>query len=257
MRVLLLGGTGNLGSRLIPALLAHNQVVITHVRSITKLQSLISPSLFSQIIVVQGDATDAASVKRALVELNCDAVIDVAGTQVRPWQEYLLPKIVKAVAEAAIEVGQERGKPLRSWFCAGMGLLPYGDTKWLIQDCMPPTTYEQHQASWAVLSAIPTSELQWSLLCPAFMIPVSPTIESLSEPWGHSLLIAGDKLPEWRDSWVKSIPIIGNFLNVVADIRGRTTQLEDVADMIAEDVESKSLELVGKRVGMKQKEKSI
>ncbi len=123
---------------------------------------------------------------------------------------------------------------------------------------MPPTSYEQHKASWAVLSPIPTSELQWTMLCPAFMVPVLPSIELLSEPRKHSLVIAADKLPEWRDSWVKSIPIIGNFLNVVMDVTGRTTHLEDVADMIAEDLDKgDNSDLVGMRVGMKQHEKSV
>ncbi len=134
MRVLLVGATGNLGSHLIPALIAHKHIVIAHVRSTSKLQSLISPALFAQVIVVEGDATDPSSIKTALVELNCEAIVDVAGNQVRPWQEYLLPKIVKAVSQAAIEVGKERGKPIRTWFCSGMGLLPYGDSGYLIQD---------------------------------------------------------------------------------------------------------------------------
>ena len=134
MRVLLLGATGNLGLRLIPPLLAHNHILIVYVRSPSKLQSLIPASLYSQITVVSGDATDSTSVKTAILDHDCDAIMDTAGNQVLPWREHLLPKIAKAVSDAAVAVGKERGKPLRAWFVAGLGLLEYPGTGYLLQD---------------------------------------------------------------------------------------------------------------------------
>ena len=134
MRVILFGGTGNLGSRAIPALLAHKHTVIVYVRSPSKLQSLVSATLISQVIVVQGDATVVEDVKKAIIDYNCDAIVDVAGNQVLPWHEFQLPKIAKAVSDAAVAVEQERGKPLRAWFIGGLGLLKYPGTEYLIQD---------------------------------------------------------------------------------------------------------------------------
>ena len=134
MRVILLGATGNLGLCLIPALIAHKHHVTVYVRSISKLKSLISAALTEAIVIVCGDATNSAAVKNAILENACDAVVDMAGNQVLPWKEHLLPKIVKAVADAAVAVGQERGRPMRAWFIGGMGLLQYPGTKYLLQD---------------------------------------------------------------------------------------------------------------------------
>jgi nucleoside-diphosphate-sugar epimerase len=134
MRVLLLGATGNLGSRLIPALLAHNHVVTVYIRSASKLASLVSPQVVERIKVVIGDATDPASLKAALLEHDCEAVVDVAGNQVLPWKEYLLPKIAASVVEATTAVGEERGKVVRVWVTGGIGNLGYPGTEWNIED---------------------------------------------------------------------------------------------------------------------------
>ena len=134
MRVLLLGATGNLGLRLIPALLAHKHHVTVFVRSVHKLKNLVSPALIGLVVIVCGDATDSAAVKRAILENHCDAVVDTAGNQVLPWKEYQLPKIAEAVADAAIAVGCERMKPLRAWFMGAIVLLRYPGTDYLLSD---------------------------------------------------------------------------------------------------------------------------
>jgi uncharacterized protein YbjT (DUF2867 family) len=53
MKVLLLGATGNLGSRLVPALLTHNHNVVAYVRSASKLESLIPATVHEQFTIVQ------------------------------------------------------------------------------------------------------------------------------------------------------------------------------------------------------------
>jgi putative NADH-flavin reductase len=133
-RVLLLGATGNLGLRLIPALLAHNHVVTAYVRSPSKLQALLPESLFSRLTIVLGDATASSSIKQALLSHDCDSIVDVAGNQVWPWKEYLLPKIAQAVVDAAVAVGKERGRALRAWFIGGLGSLEYPGMGWNVQD---------------------------------------------------------------------------------------------------------------------------
>lgn len=136
MRVLLLGGTGNLGLRCIPALLAHNHIVTLYVRNPSKLQLLVSPLVIEKTVVVVGDATDSAGIKKAILDHNIEATVDVAGNQVLPWQEFLLPKIAKAVTDAAVAVGEERGIPLRAWLVCGMNILQYPGTpnSYLLQD---------------------------------------------------------------------------------------------------------------------------
>lgn len=101
MKVLLVGATGNLGIRLVAALLTHGHSVVAFVRSSNKLESLLSPSVYSQIAIVQGDATDPASIKRAISDASCDAVVNTAGVAAMPpWGKSELPVIFRAVLDA-------------------------------------------------------------------------------------------------------------------------------------------------------------
>jgi hypothetical protein len=136
LRVLLLGATGNLGLRLIPALLSHNHTVIAYVRNPSKLSSLLRPDLLSPITVVQGDAVDSAAIHRALIDHDCNALVCAAGMVVmNPWGKSTLPGISEAAADAAIKAAKERGgKSLRCWFLAGMSLLDYPDSTYFLAD---------------------------------------------------------------------------------------------------------------------------
>jgi putative NADH-flavin reductase len=135
MRVLLLGATGNLGSRCLPALLAHHHAVTVIVRNVPKLRSMMSPALLEKVnAIVEGDVTDSTLLKTTLLEHDIEGIIDVAGNQVKPWDEFLLPKIASAVRDAAVSVGKQRGKPLRAWITSGFGILEYPGTGYLFQD---------------------------------------------------------------------------------------------------------------------------
>jgi len=116
MRVLLLGATGNLGKRCVPALLAHEHVLTIYVRNPSKFKSVMSPEIIQRLeSIVVGDATDTATIAKTIRDHDIEGIVNVAGNQVLPWKEFLLPKIAKAVADAAIAVGNERGVPLRVW----------------------------------------------------------------------------------------------------------------------------------------------
>lgn len=129
MRVLLLGATGNLGLRLIPALLSHSHSVIAYVRFPSKLQILLPATIYEQINIVQGDATDSRAIKNAMIDNKCEAVVSTAGVAaLLPWGSSDLPEIFKAVVEAAREAGAERGTPLRVWMMGGQGVLQYPGT---------------------------------------------------------------------------------------------------------------------------------
>jgi nucleoside-diphosphate-sugar epimerase len=126
MKVLLIGATGNLGIRLVAALLTHSHSVVAFVRSSNKLESLLPTSVYRQIEVVQGDAMDSVSIKTAILDASCDAVVNSAGlAALPPWGESELPAIFHAVLDAVQEAGLDRKKPLRTWFLAGMGVLYY------------------------------------------------------------------------------------------------------------------------------------
>lgn len=257
MRVLLLGGTGNLGLRLIPALLAHGHIVTAYVRSVPKLQSLVSPAMFDNISTHEGDAFDSSAIEDALRKYNCDAIMNTAGNRVVKGPQ-VLGKIATSVSSAAIKVGKERKKPLRAWLIGGMTSLEYpGTDSKQLKDYLFAWMSEHHNGTEEVLRAIPRSDLEWSLLCVAFMTPVSESIDLMQEPKHHDLAVAAGKPPEWQDSWVRYIPLIGLFLNVVMNIKPYTTKLEDVADLLAEDFEKGGESpYVGELVGMKEKNKA-
>ena len=126
MTVLLLGATGNFGSRLLPALLAHKQQVIVYVRSERKLRELMPSNILDQITVVNGDAEDSDSIRNSLVEYDCDTVINSAGLgSILPWSEPQMQKIIKAVATGAVDAGKKLNRPIRAWFLGGMTVLDY------------------------------------------------------------------------------------------------------------------------------------
>ena len=257
MRILLLGGTGNLGSRLIPALIAHGHVVIAYVRSMSKLRTTISPPLFDEIETYEGDALDSSAVEDAIQKYACDAIMNTAGTREPFGKEQILGKIAASVSSAAIKVGKNRGKPLRAWFIGGLGSLEYpGTGGWKIQDYMPGFLTIHHRETEQVMKAIPTTDLKWSLLCVAMMQPESNKVETLSAPRHHNLAVAASLPPEWQDHWIRSVPFMGLYLNIVPTVKSYTTKLEDVADMIAEDFEKGSrTAFVGELVGMKDRSK--
>ena len=115
MRVLLLGATGNLGNRCLPALVAHEHVVTVFVRNSSKLRAMMSPALLAEAnAIVEGDATDSAALEKAILDHDIEGIIDVAGNIVPPWKEFLLPKIASTMRDAAIAVRKQRGKPLRA-----------------------------------------------------------------------------------------------------------------------------------------------
>ena len=122
---------------------------------------------------------------------------------------------------------------------------------------MPHIATVQHQSTVRILEAVPISELRWSCLCVAIMKPALSGVERLAAPTRHSLVLRADEPPAWVDSWAKNIPFIGDYLSLLLVIPQYTTELEDVADFLAEDLESGSTEWVGRKVGMKQREKGV
>lgn len=87
MKVLLLGATGNPGSRVVPALLAHGHSVVAYVRSADKLRVMLPTSLLECIKIEQGDAFDIESVAATLRRHDCDALLNTAGNRESPWKQ--------------------------------------------------------------------------------------------------------------------------------------------------------------------------
>jgi nucleoside-diphosphate-sugar epimerase len=135
MKVLVLGASGNLGQRVVAALLTHGQTVVAYVRSSQKLESLLPATVFRQISVVQGDATDSTAIKRAILDNNCDAVVNTAGlAAMAPWSSTDLPIIFGTVVQAIRDAGTARKKAVRAWFLAGIGVMGLPQTNWMLSD---------------------------------------------------------------------------------------------------------------------------
>ena len=84
----------------------------------------------------------------------------------------------------------------------------------------------------------------------------SSEIVPLAAPRSHGLTLGEGQLPDWKDSWAKQIPLIGGFLNLVLGYPGYVTNLEDVADFTAEDLEVEDSRWQGRKVGMRRREKA-
>lgn len=135
MKVLLIGATGNLGIRLIPALLTHGHSVVVYVRSPNKLESLLPEAVYRQIAVVKGDATDSIAIKNAILESGVEGVVNTAGVAaMAPWGKSQLPEIFRAVLGGVRQAGAERKKPLRTWFLGGLGVLYYPGTQTMLSN---------------------------------------------------------------------------------------------------------------------------
>ncbi|PVH80268.1 hypothetical protein DL98DRAFT_459940 [Cadophora sp. DSE1049] len=258
MRVLLLGGTGNLGRRCIPALVAHGHILTVYVRNPSKLRSLVSTELLDRInAVVVGDATDVSALKQAIIDHDIEAIVDVAGNQVLPWHEYVLSKIAKAIADAALEVGRERGKPLRIWVTSALGIMKIPGKDYLLEDFVPRLAMAQHGATRDVMEVIPTTDLKWSLLAITRMTPRDPKqglYQPLEEPQQHNLLSQATTIPDWHGSWMEAIPFIGPFFYFIYVAWGPyCVEYEAMADFLAEDLAIGGEKWIGKKVAVKMK----
>lgn len=139
MKVLLIGGTGNIGSRLIPALVSHHHKVVAYVRDALKLSLEAQEYLDkgSPDSVILGNATDESALKAAILTHDCDAVVNCAGwaamTGLQSQGDF--PAIFQAVLKAVISAGKERGgQPIRVWFMSSFFTLDAPIKPYLIGD---------------------------------------------------------------------------------------------------------------------------
>lgn len=135
MKLLLLGATGNLGCRLVPALLTHGHNVTVYVRSAKKLETTFPSDVVQRLTAIEGDATDCSAIRKAILESRADAVVSAAGVAaVAPWASSTLPAIFRAVVQAAQQASAERGSPLRLWMLGGTGVLYFPGTESMLSN---------------------------------------------------------------------------------------------------------------------------
>ena len=88
------------------------------------------------------------------------------------------------------------------------------------------------------------------------MTAASSEIVPLDAPRIHGLVLGDGRLPDWKNSWVQHIPLIGGFLNLMLGYPGYIVKLEEAADFVAEDLEAEDSRWEGLKVGMKRREQA-
>ena len=256
MKVLVLGATGNLGLRLVPALLTHDLEVVAFVRSASKLRSLLPQRVISRIEVVEGDLLSSDATKDAILSHHCDALINVAGVAaVFPGQKTNFPAMFAAVLRGAIDAQEKRGgPPMRCWMLGGMGALSVPEkpnttfSDWIL-------VFHEHGPNFKVLQEVPQETLRWSMLCPSQMIPASSDFGVPTATARARLVAQANTPPGWTDRWVKHLPLLGTLLQIAMGAGSYRTSLEDNAEFIANDLALRSDEWLGQKVGVIERER--
>lgn len=86
MKVLLIGATGDLGIRLVAALLTHGHSVVAFLRSPNKLESLLPTSVYHQSPLFRAMPRIQSQSRGPILDASCDAVVNTAGlAALPPW----------------------------------------------------------------------------------------------------------------------------------------------------------------------------
>ena len=253
MKVLLLGATGNVGGRALPALIKHGHTVVAFVRSPNKLTPAARAVLTA---VITGSTTDKSALKDAILTHNCDAVFHAAGVAQMMGRsktgEYnqMFAAIVAAIVEAREE---RRGPAIRAWLMSGFPMLDSAIPTRLIGDYMP--MFPEHRENLALIQKQNEGSIAWSLFCANQLSPKHKEIRipAPDDCSAANVIARAGSPPEWRDT-LKWVPLVGPYLNVFGLVHGYATTLEDPLDFIAADFEKRlQSEFIGERVGLKMK----
>lgn len=256
MKVLLLGVTGNVGSRALPALIKHGHTVVAYVRSSNRVTPAMRAVLADMVV---GPVTDTSALKTAILAHDCDAVFHAAGSA-KQWGHSKTGEyntIFAAVVAAVVEARQEcRGAAIRVWLMSGFPMMDSVSPPHLIGDYLP--LFPEHRKNLALIRKQDEADIAWSLCCASEMKPKhkEALIPAPDDCSGDNLVAKADSPPQWRNT-LKWVPLIGSYLNILRQAGGYVTSVEDMVDFIATDFE-KGLqsEFVGKRAAFKQKKKA-
>lgn len=118
--------------------------------------------------------------------------------------------------------------------------------------------FPSHKQNYMLIKSHTPDVLAWSLFCASVISPKydTPQFPPPSDASASNLVAKADSPPAWVERY-RSVPVIGNYLNIIAQSQSYFAVLENCVDFIAADLE-KGLESewIGKRVGVKEKSKT-
>jgi len=88
------------------------------------------------------------------------------------------------------------------------------------------------------------------MLCPADMNAESSSLEVPTQTSQKPLIANATSPPLWQTSWLEYIPFIGRLLHAGMSFSRYATTLEQNADLIASDLESRESRFIGMTVGV-------
>lgn len=215
-KILVLGASGGLGSRVVKQAVEKGHGVIALVRSKDKLKAAIGEDILAQINVVEGSAADSATLDSVLKEMKGGVAVDTLGNDGRLE---LLTQIAKQCSDADVELMAMGG--------AGILKLPHnGEYLWTVLgflgDWVKPVS-EMHIAVGDACRSTPG--LRWLQMAPPGM--------SGGERTGSVEGIADSPPPEEKQVQMASY--------------------EDVADVILAHVPPSKSPYAGQAVGLAKK----
>ena len=118
--------------------------------------------------------------------------------------------------------------------------------------------FPSHKQNYLLIKSYPADVLAWSLFCANDISPKydRPQFPPPADASASNLVAKADAPPAWVEKY-RSVPLIGNYLNIMAQAQSYFAVQENCVDFMAADLE-KGLqsEWIGKRVGVKEKSKA-
>ena len=205
MNILLVGASGNIGSRVLAEAVSRGHHVIAASRHPEKIAA------GANVRAVKLDATDA----QALAALARDADVVVSATSPRGGGDPM--ELARAVGDSAIAAARAAGRRLFVVGGAGSLNLPNGQP---LAETLPDAYRPEALAMRGVLNALKASDVDWTFFSPAAMI--SPGTKTGRYRLGTTTLLSNEA-GESRISTEDYADALVNELEQPAHRRGQMT----------------------------------
>lgn len=119
----------------------------------------------------------------------------------------------------------------------------------ILTHCSVPI-FLAHRQNIALLRSLPPNTVDWSMLCPSTMTPESTDLSVPTKSSQGRLIANAATPPSWQSSWIGSIPFIGKVIVTAMNASRYDTTLEQNAEFIANDLETRDSRWIGTTVGV-------